>query len=135
MKFSRIDPSQARPTTSPQHFQGNVRMQELVGASDSQEVTLTAVFFADGARTLPHVHDTDQVLAVVDGTCFVAQRDQRRTLQPGEYAFIPAGEWHWHGAAPGNSACHISIRKAGQTRWDVPRHDYDEHSGPAVPQQ
>jgi quercetin dioxygenase-like cupin family protein len=36
---------------------------------------------------------------------------------------IPAGTWHWHGAARDSArdsaACHISIRQPGQTNWDV----------------
>ena len=124
MKLAKHDRSQARPTATPQYFQGSVFTQELVGPGDSQEVTLTAVFFENGARTLPHSHDSDQVLAVVEGTCVVANEAGRNELGAGEYAHVQAGEWHWHGAAPGNSACHISIRKAGQTDWTVPKRDW-----------
>ena len=119
MKVSKLERSGARPTSEPQHFEGAVFNQQLVSADDSQEVTLLAVFFENGARTRPHVHTTDQVLAVVEGTCVVADRSGQRELRAGESALIRAGEWHWHGAAPGTSACHISIRKPGPTDWEV----------------
>jgi quercetin dioxygenase-like cupin family protein len=124
VKLNQLDSAQARPTSEPHNFEGSVRMLPLVPAADSEEVTLLAVFFEDGARTRPHVHATDQVLLVVDGTCVVANREQRRELPTGGVALVKAGEWHWHGAAPGGSACHVSIRKAGATDWDVPRHDW-----------
>ncbi len=124
MHTAKFDRSKARPTPTPQFFEGSVSMQELVPASVSDEVTVTAVFFEDGARTRPHVHDSDQVLAVVEGTCVVADETQRRELHSGEYAHVSAGQWHWHGAAPGNSACHLSIRKLGATDWTVPTRDW-----------
>src|SRR5581483_2026440 len=116
-----LERSSARPTSEPQHFEGAVLNQQIVSADDSQEVTLLAVFFENGARTRPHVHTTDQVLAVVEGTCVVADRSGQRELRAGESALIRAGEWHWHGAAPGTSACHISIRKPGPTDWEFSR--------------
>ena len=124
IKLAKHDRSHARPTATPQVCQRTVSTQELVGTGDSQEVTLTAVFFEDGARTRPHTHATDQVLAVVEGTCVVANETGRNELDVGEYAHVRAGEWHWHGAAPGTSACHISIRKAGDTDWSVPQRDW-----------
>ena len=124
MLHSQLDRARTRPPGNPEYFEGTVRQQDLVGADTSQEVTLLAVFFEDGARTRPHVHATDQVLAVVEGRCVVADEGGRRELGPGEFALIRAGQWHWHGAAPGASACHISIRKPGDTDWGVPRRDW-----------
>ena len=124
MKFSKPDRSKARPA-NPEHFEGTVHMHHLVTREESQELEVLAVFFDNGARTRPHVHSTDQVLAVVEGTCVVADQTERRELQPGEHAHTPAGHWHWHGAAPGHDACHISIRKPGPTDWDVPEHDWN----------
>lgn len=99
-------------------------MHHLVTRDESQELEVIAVFFENGARTKPHAHSTDQVLACVEGTCIVADESERRELKPGDHAFTSAGNWHWHGAAPGESACHISIRKPGPTDWNVPRHDW-----------
>ena len=99
-------------------------MHHLVTRDESSDLEVIAVFFENGARTKPHIHSTDQLLAVVEGTCVVADESERRHLEPGEHAFTPAGDWHWHGAAPGDSACHISIRKPGPTDWNVPKNDW-----------
>jgi quercetin dioxygenase-like cupin family protein len=42
----------------------------------------------------------------------------------GETIMVPAGEWHWHGAAPGEDMCHLSIRVPGPTDWTVPNYDW-----------
>jgi quercetin dioxygenase-like cupin family protein len=99
-------------------------LQQLVSEDLSGELELIAVFFENGARTIPHRHATDQVLWVVEGTCVVADEAARREVATGECVLLPADRWHWHGAAPGRSACHISIRKPGPTNWDVPRRDW-----------
>ena len=99
-------------------------MHHLVTRAESRDLEIIAVFFENGARTRPHAHSTDQVLTCVEGQCIVADETERRHLAPGEYSFTPAGHWHWHGAVPGESACHISIRKPGPTNWEVPKRDW-----------
>jgi len=124
MHVARPDRSQATPAAHPEYFAGRVWMQPLLSTPRSAELELIAVFFDDGARTIPHAHATDQVLWVVEGRCVVADESGQRTLGPGECAVLPAGGWHWHGAEPGGSACHVSIRKPGPTDWNVPRRDW-----------
>ena len=99
-------------------------MQPLVSEGHSRELELIAVFFENGARTIPHMHATDQVLWVVEGTCQVADGAGRREVHAGECLLLPANQWHWHGAAASRNACHVSIRKPGPTDWTVPRHDW-----------
>ena len=54
MKISSIDESQARrEEADPNNFDGEVRIQRLVGTSDSSEVELLAVYFSAGGRTRP----------------------------------------------------------------------------------
>lgn len=124
MQLSHPDLSKAAPPSNPEYFDGAVRMQPLVSKDHSQELELIAVFFENGARTIPHMHSTDQVLWVINGTCVVADETGRREVAAGECVLLPANGWHWHGAAPGQSACHVSIRKPGPTNWDVPRRDW-----------
>src|SRR5689334_5701708 len=62
MHLSAFDRSKAKRSTS-ENFSGEVYMQEIVPESASKEVTVTAVFFENGARTLPHVHVVDQILS------------------------------------------------------------------------
>jgi quercetin dioxygenase-like cupin family protein len=122
-KDVKIDRSQAKRVDRP-IFAGNVYQQPLIAAGDSDEVTVTAVWFENGARTRPHVHDTDQTLHVVEGTCVVADESRRRELEVGQMAFVKQGQWHWHGAVKGTDACHLSIKKDGQTNIDVPERDW-----------
>jgi len=124
MHTARPDRSQARPAAHPEYFEGAVFMQTLVGGEASRELDVVAVFFEDGARTTPHTHATDQLLYVVSGTCVVADDSGRRQAAAGEYVLLPANGWHWHGAAPGQAMCHISIRQPGPTDWTVERRDW-----------
>jgi quercetin dioxygenase-like cupin family protein len=118
------DRSKAQPAANPEYFEGRVLMQPLVSASESGEVELLAVFFDAGARTIPHVHETDQVLCVVDGRCVVGDASGRREFGAGEWVLLPAHQWHWHGAVRAQQACHVSIRKPGPTNWAVERRDW-----------
>lgn len=120
MQHAPIDRRQAKPVAHREWFTGPVHMQYLAHAELTSELEVIAVFFDDGARTIPHVHSTDQVLVVVEGRCIVGDLSGSRELATGETAFLPALEWHWHGAAPGGSACHLSIRKPGPTNWNMP---------------
>lgn len=122
-KDVNIDRSKAVRRDQP-IFSGTVYQQPLISADDSGEVTALAVWFENGARTRPHTHATDQLLHVVEGTCVVADQHERRHLGIGGLAFVKAGEWHWHGAAKGMNACHISIRKDGATDINVPEGDW-----------
>jgi quercetin dioxygenase-like cupin family protein len=108
----------------PEYFEGRVRLQPLLSEQHSTELELVAVFFEDGARTIPHTHATDQLLWVVEGTCLVVDETGRREVEAGGSVLLPAHRWHWHGAAPGRSACHVSIRRPGPTDWTVPRRDW-----------
>jgi quercetin dioxygenase-like cupin family protein len=106
-------------------FEGEVTLLRLVASGDSDEVELLAVWFSEGARTRPHVHDKDQVLLIVEGRGIVADDQERRVVTPGEVITVPAHTWHWHGATPHSSMMHISIRKQGcTTNWDVAQRDW-----------
>jgi quercetin dioxygenase-like cupin family protein len=124
MNSLRPDRSRAVPAAHPEYFEGAVFMQPLVGADRSRELEIVAVFFENGARTTPHTHSTDQVLYVVSGSCVVADDAGRRQAGAGELVVLPANRWHWHGAAPGQSMCHVSIRQPGPTDWTVERRDW-----------
>jgi quercetin dioxygenase-like cupin family protein len=124
MNAFRPDRSLARPADPPEYFDGRVFMQSLAVGDSSPELDVRAVFFEDGARTTPHSHSTDQLLYVVSGTCVVADDSGRRQVSAGDYVLLSANRWHWHGAAPGQSMCHVSIRQPGPTDWTVERRDW-----------
>jgi quercetin dioxygenase-like cupin family protein len=126
IKRTEIDRARAGedPTHDPYvdrayYFAGDVNVQSLVGTDESGEVELLAVFFAAGARTRPHIHERDQILHFTEGQGIVATDTEKYHAASGDVFTIPAGTWHWHGAARDTAACHISIRQPGQTNWDV----------------
>lgn len=119
----------AHPHERPDWFSGPVRIQELNDASEASGLEIFAVFFDAGARTMPHTHSTDQLLYFLEGEGVVGTLEERRGYRPGGMAVIPANEWHWHGATPTSSTCHLSIRPGGPSVWapEVPMHDWDSY--------
>jgi quercetin dioxygenase-like cupin family protein len=111
------DPSHDPYVEKERYFEGDVRVQGLVPPGDSDELELLAVFFGRGARTRPHVHERDQVLHFFDGVGLVVTESDEVTAEPGDVVMTPGGTWHWHGAARGRTAAHVSIRQPGQTEW------------------
>jgi len=127
MHVGRIDRNQAGPPEHPEYFSGNVRLQYILRPKQPGAAEVIIVFFEPGARTIPHIHETDQVLCFLEGEGIVATERERHQAKAGDIVVIPAGTWHWHGATKVSSACHISIRPAGPSDWSVPRKDWDEY--------
>lgn len=120
MKLTRIDRSLARPdTTRKGYFDGEVKTLQLVGPTESKEIELLAVYFSEGARTIPHIHEQDQVLQIIEGQGIVATETEKLMVSEGDVVTIPAGIWHWHGARRNTAMCHISIKRPGLTNWEV----------------
>jgi quercetin dioxygenase-like cupin family protein len=119
----------AHPHPRPEWFSGPVWVQELNESEDAPGLEIFAVFFDAGARTMPHTHSTEQLLAFLEGEGIVGTRDERRLYGPGGLAIIPADTWHWHGATPASSMCHLSIRPGGPSAWapDVPMLDWETY--------
>jgi quercetin dioxygenase-like cupin family protein len=117
----RVDEAEAQPPPEPQNFVGRVRMQNLARAAGAGGIDLFAVFFDAGAHTLPHVHETDQVLVFVGGSGFVWFPDEnRQRVEEGGIVAIPAGALHMHGATEDEPVCHFALRAAGPTDWNPP---------------
>jgi quercetin dioxygenase-like cupin family protein len=91
-------------------FIGAVETQMIEG--NGRDLRLLEVHFKDGARNKMHAHTTDQLLVITEGEGIVATRSERREVGPGDVAFIPAGEEHWHGAKPGKDMTHLAINGA-----------------------
>ncbi|MGH7429091.1 MAG: cupin domain-containing protein [Candidatus Methylomirabilaceae bacterium] len=125
MNVKKVDAAQTHLPAQPEYFEGRVRMQELYQPDrDGEESELVAVFFDTGARTIPHTHESTQVLQVVFGRCLVVIEDERRVAEVGEFVIVPRGVWHWHGATRDAAATHISIKLPGRTDWNVPRRSW-----------
>jgi quercetin dioxygenase-like cupin family protein len=86
---------------------GNVLLDALVKDAD---VFVNAAVYAPCARTYWHVHERGQVILVTSGEGVIATRDgDVRLLRPGDVAYSPAGEEHWHGAAPDCFVTYTSV--------------------------
>ena len=124
MQTLKPDYAQAKAPGNPENFRGEAAIQNLnAGSGDDMEVL--AVWFKNGARNIPHVHPSDQLLVVLEGRCVVATHDAQSILDAGQSALIRKGEWHWHGAATTQTAMHLSIKRAGTTDWKQPLHNFE----------
>jgi len=126
MEVLRPERREAREPEKREHFSGPVQLHYLLRPEQPGGVELIGVYFSAGARTVPHVHSTDQALYILEGEGIVATEDERRTVRPGDIAVIPAGSWHWHGATPTSAMAHLSMRPAGPTDWTVDRKNWGE---------
>jgi quercetin dioxygenase-like cupin family protein len=89
-------------------------------------VIVTDAYFAAGARTHWHVHEHGQLISVTAGKGAVGTKDgEVIILQAGDTVHTPAGEVHWHGAAPD---CYVTYRSVSLGRADtadeVPESEY-----------
>ena len=119
-KAGRIGkPTEERGAT----FTGKVWADPVLAGEDG--VMVNNVFFEPGSRTHWHTHETAQVLQVLAGEGRLQSRDGTGAkLQAGDTAHIPAGEEHWHGAAPGSFLLHLAV-SVGAADWLDPVSDAD----------
>lgn len=97
---------------SAEWFTGSVRVDRLFDAHDPARASGGSVTFEPGARTAWHSHPLGQTLIVTAG-CGRVQRwgGPIEEIRPGDVVWIPAGEKHWHGAAPTTAVTHIAIQE------------------------
>ena len=93
-----------------EYFTGNVRIDPLNQAPAPARVSISNVTFEAGARTAWHSHPLGQTLIVTAGSGRVQNWGGHiEEIQPGDVAWCPPEEKHWHGAAPTTAMTHISI--------------------------
>jgi quercetin dioxygenase-like cupin family protein len=117
MKLVHQSIADARPNAG-ELFIGSVLAQPLVGEEDAPSLRVSSITFQGGAKNRWHRHTTEQVLVVTHGRGIVANDEQEYQVQPGDVILIPAGERHWHGAAPGTDLTHLSILLPGEMTID-----------------
>ena len=116
MKVIRRDEPPVEDRTSAAIFVGGrVTGHSIVGSDMNDYYNFTSVSFEPGARTKFHAHTSDQVLYVTEGSGIVADESGQVEINPGDAAYIPAGERHWHGAGPDSALTHISLQSADST--------------------
>ena len=100
-------------------FTGDVYMNVIAKGEEPSRVRVNTVRFTPGARTAWHCHAVGQTLHVTDGVGLVqAKGGEVQIIRAGDTIYTPAGEWHWHGAAPDNFMTHLAI-------WEAPAPDSD----------
>ena len=106
----------AAPSTegSDVGFSGKVRIDNLFKTDASDPLSAASVTFEAGARTAWHTHPAEQMLIVVAGRG-LAQREggSIEEIATGDIVWFPAGEKHWHGAAPKSAMTHYAIQPCG----------------------
>ena len=111
MKITRSGSQPSGPGPA-EYFTGTVRIDPLFQAEDPGRAAGAHVTFEPGARTAWHTHPAGQTLIVTFGRGRV-QRDGGRVeeIRQGDVVWFPAGERHWHGAAPDTAMSHIAIQE------------------------
>lgn len=114
-------------------FTGTVRIDPLFAAEAPGRTAGAHVTFEPGARTAWHTHPAGQTLIVTFGRGRVQREGGPvEEICTGDVVWFPAGEKHWHGAAPETAMSHIAIQEAidGTTvtwRERVSDAEYDGH--------
>lgn len=95
---------------TPDRFTGVVMIDPITGGDGASPVQISAVHFAPGARSAWHRHTLGQTLYIAEGAGVVQSRGAELVhMKAGDIVRTPAGEWHWHGAAPDQSMTNVSI--------------------------
>jgi quercetin dioxygenase-like cupin family protein len=104
--------SQASVKGPADWFTGTVRIDPLFQPNEARRGSAAYVTFEPGARTAWHTHPLGQTLIVTAG-CGRVQRlgGPIEEIRPGDVVWFPAGEKHWHGAAPTTAMTHIAIQE------------------------
>ncbi|WP_428929206.1 (R)-mandelonitrile lyase [Marinibacterium sp. SX1] len=94
-------------------FTGTVRVDPLFAAEAPGRVAGAHVTFEPGARTAWHTHPAGQTLVVTFGRGRVQREGGPvEEIRQGDIVWFPAGEKHWHGAAPDTAMSHMAIQEA-----------------------
>ena len=94
------------------YFTGTVRVDPMFTAEDPGRVAGASVTFEPGARTAWHTHSAGQTLIILSGFGRVQREGGPiEAIRPGDIVWFPAGEKHWHGAAPDVAMTHIAVQE------------------------
>jgi 4-carboxymuconolactone decarboxylase len=120
------------------NFTGAVRVEMLFEALDPSHASGGSVTFEPGSRTAWHSHPAGQILIVTAGSGRVQRwGDPIEEVRTGDVVRIPAGQKHWHGAAPQTSMTHIAIteqRDGTAVEWMEKVSDEQYNGSPVSPE-
>lgn len=121
-----LSPQRPTGTGSPERFTGDVYVTVLADEPDAR-TGLALVRFTPGAHTAWHSHAAGQLLHCVDGVGLVVTRDRVIVLRPGDTAWTPPGEVHWHGAVDDAFMCHYALTGTVEPDSAEPATSWGEH--------
>ena len=95
------------------YFTGTVRIDPMFQADEPGRTSGAHVTFEPGARTAWHTHPAGQAIIITFGRGRVQREGGPvEEVTTGDVVFFPAGEKHWHGAAPETAMSHIAIQES-----------------------
>ena len=110
IKRSGSQPSAKGPAD---YFTGTVRIDAPFKGTGDARTGGATVTFEPGARTAWHTHPLGQTLLIVSGSGRIQREGGPiEEIRPGDIVWFPAGEKHWHGAAPDCAMSHVAIAEA-----------------------
>jgi quercetin dioxygenase-like cupin family protein len=121
-----IVPTSGSTEGSEKMFTGHVYFDVIIKGEEPSRVRVNSVHFTPGARTAWHSHAVGQTLHVTEGIGLAQARGREIiVIRPGDTIYIPAGEWHWHGAAKDHFMTHLAI-------WEAPESGPESEWGDLV---
>lgn len=109
-----ILPRQPTVKAPSERFIGDAWFDVIARGEGESRIRVNVVRFAPGSRNAWHAHALGQTLHVTDGLGLVQARGGPiLEIRAGDTIHTPAGEWHWHGAAPDRFMTHLAM-------WEAP---------------
>ncbi len=131
-------PKQPTGKAPAETFIGDAYIDTIVRGEAPSRIRVAVVRFAPGARNAWHQHALGQTLHVTEGVGRVQARGGAiLEIRAGDTVQTPAGEWHWHGAAPDRFMAHLAIFEAPadggpETEWGEQVSDAEYVAQPRV---
>ena len=132
-------PKQPTVKAPPETFIGDAWFDVIVRGEEPSRIRVSVVRFAPGARNAWHAHAAGQTVHVTEGVGRIQARGgELQEIRAGDTIRTPAGEWHWHGAAPDRFMTHLAIWEAPgsdvpETEWGTQVSDEEYGAPPAEP--
>lgn len=109
-----ILPRQPTDKAPAETFTGDAYIDRIVQGRAPSRIRAAFVHFAPGARNAWHAHAVGQTVHVTEGVGRIQARGgEILEMRAGDTFVTPAGEWHWHGAAPDRFMTHLAM-------WEAP---------------
>ncbi len=91
-------------------FSGPYYLSSIISSSNAADAPdLHYVVFEPGVINNWHMHGGGQILIATDGIGYhQLEGEPVQILYPGDVAYCPPGETHWHGASPDTGFAHIA---------------------------